>query len=109
MNDSFYDPDVSPGEWTTLEYREYRVPAPDWDTRQKADQALAVLTPNERAVIELAYGFRGHPKTDDEVAVVLGSTHGTVKKQRQRAMRKMRLELAGEPDEALAEPTHALY
>lgn len=76
-------------EWVTVPYNAGS-PTADAETYKLAHGVLELLTPAERNVIELAYGFRGDPKPDDEVALILDSTKGTVKSQRQRALAKMR-------------------
>lgn len=93
MNDNFYDPEAVPGEWLALEYTPYRTPAPDLETALAAELALSSLTASERDVIELAMGFRGDPKTDEEVAIIRGSTKRTIKEQRKKALTKMRAAL----------------
>lgn len=91
-------------EWTTLPYNGGSRPTADAETYRLAHLAMEILTPAERDVIEQAFGFRGDPKPDDEVALVLDSTKGTVKSQRKRALTKMRLSLTkervGESDRA---------
>ncbi|AXH47338.1 DNA binding protein [Microbacterium phage Eden] len=79
-------------EWVHVPY-DAGVPTADAETHRLVHEAMRVLSPAERDVIELAYGFRGQPKTDEEVSMVLESTKGTVKSQRQRALTKMRTHL----------------
>jgi len=76
-------------EWASVPYSG-ALPTADEETYRLAYQAMAVLSQGERSVIELTYGFAGEPKTDEEVALILDSTKGTVKSQRQRAILKMR-------------------
>ncbi|UKH48481.1 DNA binding protein [Microbacterium phage Katzastrophic] len=76
-------------EWVTVPWGA-GVPSPDEETYRLAHYALSLLSPAERDVIELVYGFRGEPKTDEEVSLILESTKGTVKTQRRRALEKMR-------------------
>lgn len=80
-------------EWVTVPY-EAGQPTPDEETYKLAQYALDLLSPAEREVVELFYGFRGELKTDEEVAVVLEQDRGAVKKRRQRALDKMREGLA---------------
>jgi DNA-directed RNA polymerase sigma subunit (sigma70/sigma32) len=94
MADNYFDPNTVAGEWSHLAYNPYRQQAPDARTSMLAQLALAVLTPSEREVIELSFGFRGDPKTDAEVAIIRGSTKRTVKEQRVKALAKMRAALA---------------
>jgi RNA polymerase sigma factor (sigma-70 family) len=79
-------------EWVSVPYSA-GVPTPDDETYRLAHHALSVLSPAERDVIELAYGFRGEAKSDEEVAGVLEQDRGAVKKRRQRSLEKMRAEL----------------
>lgn len=76
-------------EWVTVPWGA-GAPTPDAETHRLAHWALDLLRPAEREVIELFYGFRGELKSDSEVANVLEVPLGTVKKQRQRALEKMR-------------------
>lgn len=76
-------------EWVHVPY-DAGVPTADEETYRLAHYALSLLTPAEREVIELGYGFRGAPKTDAEVADVLVQDRGIVKKRRQRALERMR-------------------
>lgn len=76
-------------EWVHVPY-DAGVPTADEETYRLAHHALSLLTPAEREVIELVYGFRGQPKTDQEVADVLVQDRGVVKKRRQRALDRMR-------------------
>lgn len=80
-------------EWVSVPYTA-NLPTADAETYRLAHQALALLSPAERSVIEHFYGFRGDPKADAEVALILESTPGTVKTQRRRALDKMRAGLA---------------
>jgi len=79
-------------EWVNVPYTA-GVPTADQETYSLAQAALATLSPAEREVIELVYGFRGDPKTDEETSLILDSTKGTVKTQRKRALVKMRTAL----------------
>ncbi|UGL61857.1 DNA binding protein [Microbacterium phage Franklin22] len=79
-------------EWVHVPY-DAGVPTADEETHRIVHEALAVLTTSEREVIELFYGFRGQPKTDEEVATVLEQDRGAVKKRRQRSLEKMRSHL----------------
>jgi|GEM_PF-5416621 len=76
-------------EWVTVPWGA-GVPTADAETYRLAHYALGLLSPAERDVIELVYGFRGEPKSDEEVSLILESTKGTVKTQRGRALAKMR-------------------
>jgi len=76
-------------EWVTVPWSAH-VPAPDAETYKLAHYALTLLSPAERDVIELAYGFRGDPKSDAEVADVMETPRVTTSKRRMRALAKMR-------------------
>lgn len=71
-------------------------PVADVVTYELAHKGLDMLRPHEREVIELAYGFRGDPKADSEVADIVESPRNTVKFQRTRALEKMRRGLTKE-------------
>jgi DNA-binding CsgD family transcriptional regulator len=75
--------------WVSVPYSA-GVPTPDDETHQLAHYALDVLSPAEREVVELAYGFRGDPKTDEEVGLIREASKRTVKEQRHSALDKMR-------------------
>lgn len=89
--------DNTDSEWALLPYNAGQV-VPDQLTLDLAHQALDFLTPAERDVIELCYGFRGDPKTDEEVSEVRMLSRRTVKEQRTGALHKMRAGLTGSPD-----------
>ncbi|AUG84840.1 DNA binding protein [Microbacterium phage Sharkboy] len=76
-------------EWVTVPWGA-GVPSPDEETHRLAEYAMGLITPAEREVVELVYGFRGDPKTDEEVALIRDASKRTVKEQRQRALEKMR-------------------
>jgi DNA-directed RNA polymerase specialized sigma subunit len=71
-------------------------PVADTVTYELAHKGLDLLRPHEREVIELAYGFRGLPKADSEVADIVEVPRNTVKFQRTRALDKMRRGLTKE-------------
>lgn len=71
-------------------------PVADTATYDLAHRGLALLSDAEREVVELAYGFRGEPKPDSEVADIVLRPRNTVKFQRTRALDKMRRELTHE-------------
>lgn len=79
-------------EWVHVPY-DSGLPTPDEETHRIVHDALGILSTAEREVIELAYGFRGQPKTDQEVAHVRELGTRTVKEQRQKALAKMRTHL----------------
>ncbi|QED11466.1 DNA binding protein [Microbacterium phage Vitas] len=79
-------------EWVHVPY-DAGVPTADEETYRLAHHALSLLSPAERDVIELVYGFRGQPKTDQEVADIREASPRTIKEQRQKALTKMRREL----------------
>lgn len=76
-------------DWVSIPFAA-AVPTADEETYHLAHHALDVLTPSERDVIELAYGFRGEPKTDEEVSLIREASKRTVKEQRTKALAKMR-------------------
>ena len=84
--------DHADSEWVMVPWSGGR-PAPDIETHRLAHYALTFLNNQELEVIELVYGFRGEPKSDMEVADVTETPTTTVKKQRQRALEKMRAHL----------------
>lgn len=73
-------------------------PVADVVTYELAHKGLDLLRPHEREVIELAYGFRGAPKADSEVADIVETPRNTVKFQRTRALDKMRRGLTKETE-----------
>jgi RNA polymerase sigma factor (sigma-70 family) len=77
-------------EWVQVPFSSQRVPTADEATYKLAHAALDTLSPSEREVVELLYGFRGYPKSDQEVALIRETSPRTVKEQRQRALQKMR-------------------
>lgn len=81
--------EASSTEWATLPF-DGDNQAADIATHRLAHLALDTLTPTEREIIEYAYGFRGDPKSDQEVADLTGSTREAVKKRRQRILEKLR-------------------
>lgn len=80
---------ASGSEWVNVPYSA-DVPTADSETYALAHRALALLTPAEREVIELSYGFRGDPKTDQEVGEIREAGPRTIREQRVRALDKMR-------------------
>ncbi|QJD49862.1 DNA binding protein [Microbacterium phage AvGardian] len=80
-------------EWVAVPWAA-GVPTPDEETHRLAVYAMGVLSPAERDVVELVYGFRGEPKSDGEVADVLEVPRVTVSKRRARGLEKMRAVLA---------------
>lgn len=87
--------DFGDADWEAMPYAGGRVVA-DSETYRLAQKGLALLAPAEREVIELAYGFRGDPKADSEVADIVERPRNTVKFQRTRALDKMRQGLTKE-------------
>jgi RNA polymerase sigma-70 factor (ECF subfamily) len=69
--------------------------------RKEVREALTVLSPEQRQVIELAY-FGGHTQT--RIAEALGIPVGTVKTRTFAALRKLRRALAGEVEGPGSEP-----
>lgn len=87
--------EYSEAEWVTAPYSEY-TPTPDLVTYQLARKALDVLTPAELVVIEHAYGFRGDPKSDGDIANVLEMPRPSVSTTRTRGLVRMRKTLIPE-------------
>lgn len=77
-------------EWVTVPHDGAHGPTADDETYRLAHLALDLLTPGERDVIELFFGFRGDPKSDQEVADILGTPRVTASKRRERSIMKMR-------------------
>jgi DNA-directed RNA polymerase specialized sigma subunit len=71
-------------------------PVADIATYELAHRGLHSLSPIERDIIELAYGFRGAPKPDSEVADIIVVPRENVKKTRARSLEKMRRTLTKE-------------
>ncbi|WIC89469.1 DNA binding protein [Microbacterium phage BAjuniper] len=76
-------------EWVTVPWNA-EVAAPDDETYRLAHYALTLLTPAEREVVELVYGFRGELKTDEEVGLIRETSRAAVTQTRRRALEKMR-------------------
>ncbi|QOP64280.1 RNA polymerase sigma factor [Microbacterium phage Quenya] len=76
-------------EWVTVPWGA-GVPTPDAETHHLAEYALSLLTPAEREVVELFYGFRGELKTDEEVGLIRETSRISAFQTRQRALEKMR-------------------
>lgn len=81
-------------EWARIPDTGGYQPTADEVTYDLAHQALALLTPAEREVIELFYGFRGDPKSDQEVANIMETPRVTASKRRERGLERMRAGLA---------------
>jgi RNA polymerase sigma-70 factor (ECF subfamily) len=71
----------------------------DKETRESIQDALAVLPPLERRVIELAYGTG---LSQSEIAAQLGWPMGTVKTRTRRALRHLRDRLEASESDAVA-------
>lgn len=82
-------------EWVTLPFNADNV-VPDTETYRLAHLAMEALTPAEHIVIEHAYGFRGDPKSDGEVADLLGHARSTVSTLRTRGLDRMRRTLTSQ-------------
>lgn len=76
-------------EWVTTPYSVDQ-PVPDQATYDLAHKALELLTPAERLVIEHAYGFRGDPKSDGDIAIVTEQARSTVSTLRTRGLVRIR-------------------
>lgn len=87
--------DFGEADWTTAHTAAGKAVV-DEETYRLAHEGLNLLSDKEREVIELAYGFRGDPKADGEVADIVMRPRNTVKFQRTRALEKMRRELTKE-------------
>jgi RNA polymerase sigma-70 factor (ECF subfamily) len=74
------------------------------ETRATIVDALATLAPNERSVIELAYG---HGLTQSEIATRLGWPIGTVKTRTRRALRLLGDRLERPPMTAMGTASRA--
>ena len=77
-------------EWVHVPHDGGYAPTADDETYRVAHQALGLLTPDELDVIELAYGFRGDPKSDQEVANIREVGRTRVKRRRLSALDRMR-------------------
>jgi RNA polymerase sigma factor (sigma-70 family) len=88
--------DYDDEEWAEVPYSPADKAAPDELTHALVHRALDTLKPSQREVVELAYGFRGDPKSDAEVAEIVGApSRKTVETRRTSALAKMRAELNG--------------
>lgn len=88
--------DYDEQEWAEVPYSAMDRGVPDELTHLLAHRALDALKPSQREVVELAYGFRGDPKSDAEVAEIVGApSRKTVETRRTSALMKMRAELDG--------------
>lgn len=76
-------------EWVTVPWAA-GMPTPDEETHRLAEFAMGALTPSERDVVELFYGFRGELKTDEEVGRIRETSRVSAFQTRQRALEKMR-------------------
>lgn len=79
----------SDSQWVTMPY-DAGQPTADQETHQLVHLALDMLSPQELEVIEYAYGFRGDPKSDGEIADIIIAPRVTVSKRRSRSLDKMR-------------------
>lgn len=69
--------------------------------RQEMLQALASLPPRQRAVLVLAFY---EDRSEAEIAAAMGSSRGTVKSQKARALNALRTRLRSDDDERTCTP-----
>lgn len=86
--------DFTDQDWSAEPYTAARGPVVDTTTYGLAHSALESLKPEDRQILELAYGFSGDPKSDGEVADILGLPMRTVQTRRVRALGRLRTTMA---------------
>lgn len=93
--------EYSESEWVTAPFNPSH-PVPDSETYRLAHKAMEYLTRAELLVIEHAYGFRGDPKSDGDIADIIETARSTVSTLRTRGINRMKTALAGQ--EVVARP-----
>lgn len=82
--------EFSGSEWVSVPHDGGYSPTADDETYRLAQVALGLLKPAELDVIELFYGFRGDPKSDQDVANIRETSRNSAKQTRLAALTRMR-------------------